>query len=91
MAIQHGRAIFNLQASFHDAETGGPDHQMTMDEGMIPPDDLPDFHTRMAPYAEQIGDWYHQPRPIDLRYVDTDLPDVDGQDASFVYGVSYAF
>ncbi len=43
-----------------------------MDDGMTAPEELPDFHTRMAPYAEQIGDWYHRPRPIDLRYVDGD-------------------
>jgi acyl-CoA thioesterase-2 len=71
VAIQHGKAIFNLQASFHDEE-GGPDHQITMDADMTSPDDLPDFHTRMAPHAERIGDWYHRPRPIDLRYVDGD-------------------
>jgi acyl-CoA thioesterase-2 len=71
VAIQHGRAIFNLQASFHDDEPG-PDHQLPMPEGMGDPLDLPDFHTRMAPYAEQIGDWYDRPRPIDLRYVDGD-------------------
>lgn len=71
VAIQHGRAIFNLQASFHDPEDG-PDHQMTMDPDLGEPDELPDFHTRMAPYAERIGDWYHRPRPIDLRYVDGD-------------------
>ncbi|WP_420452704.1 acyl-CoA thioesterase [Ilumatobacter sp.] len=72
VAIQHGRAIFNLQASFHDAEAGGPDHQVQVDPGMTRPEDLPDFHTRMAPHAERIGDWYHRPRPIDLRYVDGD-------------------
>lgn len=72
VAIQHGRAIFNLQASFHDDEPDGPDHQMQIDEGLTSPDDLPDFHTRMAPYQERIGDWYHRPRPIDLRYVDGD-------------------
>lgn len=72
VAIQHGRAIFNLQASFHDDEPGGPDHQATMDEGLTPPDELPDFHTRMAPYADRLGDYYHRPRPIDLRYVDGD-------------------
>ena len=32
VAIQHGRAIFNLQASFH-GEEDGPDHQMTMPPG----------------------------------------------------------
>ncbi len=71
VAIQHGRAIFNLQASFHDDEPG-PDHQLTMPEGMGVPDELDDFRTRMAPYAEQMGDWYDRPRPIDVRYVDGD-------------------
>ncbi len=71
VAIQHGKAIFNLQASFHDEEFG-PDHQIAMPTGMTPPDELPYFHTRMAPYAERIGPWYHRPRPIDLRYVDGD-------------------
>ena len=33
----------------------------------------------MAPYAEQIGDWYHRPRPIDLRYVDGDPTSRRGQ------------
>jgi acyl-CoA thioesterase II len=72
VAIQHGRAIFNLQASFHDEEPGGPDHQIAMDGDLTPPDQLPDFHTRMEPYRERIGDWYDRPRPIDLRYVDGD-------------------
>ena len=71
VAIQHGKAIFNLQASFHDDEPG-PDHQITMPSGMGHADDLDDFHTRMAPYAEQLGEWYHRPRPIDHRYVDGD-------------------
>ncbi|WP_051062754.1 acyl-CoA thioesterase [Ilumatobacter nonamiensis] len=72
VAIQHGRAIFNLQASFHDEETGGPDFQMALDENLAPPDGLPDFHTRMEPHRERIGAWYDRPRPIDLRYVDGD-------------------
>jgi acyl-CoA thioesterase-2 len=71
VAIQHGRAIFNLQASFHVHEPG-PDHQLTMPAGVTPPEDLPDFRTRMAPYAEQIGEWYDRPRPIDLRHVNGD-------------------
>ncbi len=71
VAIQHGRAIFNLQASFHDDEPG-PDHQLTMPAGMGRPEELDDFQTRMAPYAEQLGELYHRPRPIDLRYVDGD-------------------
>jgi acyl-CoA thioesterase-2 len=71
VAVQHGRAIFNVQASFHIHEPG-PDHQMEMDPGVADPESLPDFETRMAPYADRIGDWYHRPRPIDLRYVDLD-------------------
>ncbi len=72
VAIQHGKAIFNLQASFHDEEPGGPSHQIAMDAGLTRPEELPDFHTRMAPHRERIGDWYERPRPIDLRYVDGD-------------------
>ena len=71
VAIQHGRAIFNLQASFHVNE-GGPDHQMAMPEGVPAPESLPDFKTRMAPYKDKIGEWYDRPRPIDLRHVGDD-------------------
>jgi acyl-CoA thioesterase-2 len=71
VGIQHGRAIFNLQASFHDEEPG-PDHQIDPDPDLPAPETLPDFRTRMAPYAEQLGEYYTRPRPIDLRYVDGD-------------------
>ena len=71
VGIQHGRAIFNLQASFHVAEEG-PDHQLKMPEGLADPDTLPDFKALMAPYKEQMGEWYERPRPIDLRYADVD-------------------
>ena len=60
VAIQHGQAIFNLQASFHSYEPG-LDHQLTMP--VVPdPETLPDFKTRMAPYKQQLGDWYDRPR-----------------------------
>jgi acyl-CoA thioesterase II len=71
VAIQHGQAIFNLQASFH-AHENGPDHQITMPTDLPEPDSLPDFKTRMAPHRHIIGDWYERPRPIDLRYIDAD-------------------
>ena len=71
VAIQHGRAIFNLQASFHAPEEG-PDHQITMPPGLPDPESLPDWHTRMAPYKDQMGEWYDRPRPIDVRYIDGD-------------------
>jgi acyl-CoA thioesterase II len=69
VAIQHGRAIFNLQASFHVHEAG-PSHQISMPTDLPAPDDLPDFHTRMEPYKERMGEWYDRPRPIDIRYID---------------------
>jgi acyl-CoA thioesterase-2 len=71
IAIQHGRAIFNLQASFH-AEEEGPDHQIPMPPDLAPPESLPDWRERMAPYKDQLGEFYDRPRPIDLRYIDGD-------------------
>lgn len=63
--------IFNLQASFH-AEEPGLDYQIKMPTDVPDPESLPDFKTRMAPYKEQLGEWYERPRPIDIRYVDSD-------------------
>src|SRR3954469_19506306 len=72
VGIQHGKAIFNMQASFQAVEEG-------LDFSVDMPDtptaeSLPTFKERMAPYADQMGDWYHRPRPIDMRYVDAPLP-----------------
>jgi acyl-CoA thioesterase-2 len=69
VAIQHGQAIFNLQASFHVPEPG-LDHQIAMPADMGDPDLLPDFKTRMEPFRAVMGDWYDRPRAIDMRYVD---------------------
>ncbi len=77
VAVQHGRAIFNLAASFHAPEPGF-DHQVdladAMWDGELPPapETLPDLRTRMAPYADRFGDWFERPRPIDTRNVDWD-------------------
>lgn len=81
VAIQHGRAIFNLQASFHDEEPG-PDHQLAMPDDIPEPDSLPDFKTRMAPHRDKLGDWYERPRPIDVRYVGADPISRQGTPAS---------
>jgi acyl-CoA thioesterase II len=66
VAIQHGRAIFNLSASFQKTEPG-VDHQTPMPDAPDP-EKLPTFHERMAPWKEQLGEWYTRPRPIDTRY-----------------------
>src|SRR5437016_13157320 len=67
VAIQHGRAIFNLSASFHEDEPG-PGHQKPMPD--VPdPESLPTFRERMEPYREFLGDWFERPRPIDARHI----------------------
>lgn len=67
VAIQHGRAIFNLAVSFHDAEEG-PEHQFPMPE--VPaPETLPTLAERLAPLREQMGDWFARPHPIDQRHL----------------------
>jgi len=72
VAIQHGRAIFNLAASFQIVENG-PDHQMPMPT--VPaPDELPTWQERVEPYLERLGpdlaQWLVRERPIDSRPVD---------------------
>jgi acyl-CoA thioesterase-2 len=74
VAIQHGRPIFNLSASFHIHEEGFT-HQFEMPADVAPPDELEDFATRWAPYKERMGEWYTRPRAIDTRYADWSPPD----------------
>ena len=69
VAIQHGKAIFNLQASFHVHEEG-LQHEDPMPTGVAPPETLPDFRERWAPWADMLGEWYERDRPIDTRTVD---------------------
>jgi acyl-CoA thioesterase II len=72
VAVQHGRAIFNLAASFQVVEPG-PDHSMEMPE--VPgPDVLPTFRERLEPYLPRLGEsmveWLVRERPIDSRPVE---------------------
>lgn len=69
VAIQHGKAIFNLQASFHIHEEG-LQHEDPMPADVPAPESLPDFKQRWQPWAEVLGDWYDRDRPIDTRTVD---------------------
>ena len=71
-AIQHGRAIFTMSASFHLLEEG-PEHQPDLPE--VPdPEELPrevDLIRAMADrLPERIRGIYTQDRPIDFRPVD---------------------
>ena len=72
IAIQHGRAIFNLAASFQ-VEEPGPDHTMAMPE--VPdPEELPTWQERVAPYISGLDpgmvEWHSRDRPIDVRPVE---------------------
>jgi acyl-CoA thioesterase-2 len=70
-AIQHGRAIFNLSASFHIAESGY-EHQATMPD-VPPPEELTNELDLVRAIADRIPDGLRpvltQDRPIDFRPV----------------------
>ena len=67
VGIQHGRAIFNLAASFQ-VEERGLEHATAMPD--VPaPESLVRLEDRMRPYADELGGWFTRPRPIDVRYV----------------------
>ncbi|GLW90821.1 acyl-CoA thioesterase II [Actinokineospora globicatena] len=68
VAVQHGKAIFALSASFQSVESG-IDHAEGMPE--VPdPETLPTHAERMTPdLRAKFGDWADRPRPIDVRYV----------------------
>jgi acyl-CoA thioesterase-2 len=69
VAIQHGKAIFNLQSSFQVTESG-PEHQYPMPDAPDP-DSLPTIRERLEPYADRFPpaflDWIRRDRPIDTR------------------------
>lgn len=70
VAIQHGKAIFNLSASFH-VEEAGYDHAAPMPDDVPPPESLPDFHSRWMPIlggSPEGKRWLERPRPIDMRH-----------------------
>ncbi len=75
VAIQHGRAIFHLSASFHVDEEG-PSHQFPMPD-VPPPEELESLSTRLEPYRQVLQDWFARPHPIEQRHIG-DLPFIHG-------------
>lgn len=71
-AIQHGRAIFAMSASFHKAEAGFEHHAPI--PNVPDPESLPDAKTVMANYLDALPDnmraYWQRERPIELRLVD---------------------
>ncbi len=68
VAVQHGRAIFHLSASFQVAEDGF-DHADEMPV-VPPPEDLPTLSALLAPYPDVLERWEQWPMLIDRRDVD---------------------
>jgi acyl-CoA thioesterase-2 len=75
VAIQHGRAIFNLSASFQVAEEGF-DHAAEMPE-VTPPEGLPTVWERLRDRPE-LAAWAERPRPIDVRHAEREPASGDG-------------
>ncbi|RME42609.1 MAG: acyl-CoA thioesterase II [Deltaproteobacteria bacterium] len=77
VAIQHGRAIFNMSASFQ-VEESGPEHRIDPPEGVPAPHELPneDELRRRLLDALPAGDRERllAPRPIEIRPVDPENP-----------------
>lgn len=68
VAVQHGKAIFSLSASFQ-LDQPGIDHQSDMPDAP-PPESLATLEQRYADSPEAAEFFKSMPRPIDLRYVD---------------------
>ncbi|MQA25197.1 MAG: acyl-CoA thioesterase II [Micromonosporaceae bacterium] len=68
VAVQHGKPIFFMSASFHHAEQG-LEHAAETPDDVPPPEGLPTMSDRLARYPERLGIWAEIPRPIDVRYV----------------------
>jgi acyl-CoA thioesterase-2 len=76
VAVQHGRAIFNLSASFHVDEPG-IEHQLDFPEGLPDADSLPTVSEMVEPHRArlgELGEWWLRRRPIDVRYVEPPVP-----------------
>ncbi len=67
VAIQHGRAIFNLQCSFH-LEEQGLEHQDEM-PATPGPNELPELADLLAPDDEVPQGNFRYPKGLDIRFV----------------------
>jgi acyl-CoA thioesterase II len=69
VAIQHGKAIFSLEASFQ-VEEPGLEHQFEMPK-VVPPEDLPSLSQMseelLASAPEQIKRYWRRDRPLEIR------------------------
>ena len=67
VAIQHGRAIYNMQASFHTDEVS-IEHQSEMPD--VPgPESIPPLSERVQAEFGDIDEWFKRQHPIDQRFI----------------------
>lgn len=67
VAIQHGRAIFNMQTSFHVDEPGF-EHQRPMPE--VPrPEEVPSLLERLRTANGDLDEFFTRPHPIEQRFI----------------------
>jgi len=67
VALQQGKTIFFMSASFHIGERG-LEHADEMPD-VPPPDEVPTLAKRLADTPDRLGIWARTPRPIDVRYI----------------------
>jgi acyl-CoA thioesterase II len=67
VAIQHGRAIYNMQASFHSDEES-IEHQIEMP--VVPgPDEIRPLKDILQSDFADVDEWFMRQHPIDQRYI----------------------
>jgi acyl-CoA thioesterase-2 len=73
VAIQHGKQIFHLSASFQ-VEEAGPDHQVAA-PAVTPPEELPDLTATVRKRLQELPDqprrFWERDRPFEFRSVET--------------------
>jgi len=67
VAIQHGRAIYNMQASFHDDEVS-IEHQIAMPDVAGPETIAPLLERVQAEFGD-VDEWFKRQHPIDQRFL----------------------
>jgi acyl-CoA thioesterase-2 len=67
VAVQHGRAIYNMQASFHTDEVS-IEHQVAMPD--VPgPETIKPIFERVKEEFGSVDDWFTRAHPIDQRFL----------------------
>jgi acyl-CoA thioesterase II len=67
VAVQHGRAIYNMQASFHVEETS-LEHQFEMPDAPAP-ESIPPLFERIKEEWGEMDEWFKRQHPIDQRFI----------------------